>query len=151
MWQRVYGFFNSTFLCRTAKRKHSLLFFFWQYGRLPRHQKSIQSDAFYITYLLHVGWLPRHPVIFFYFRFIFALLIFRCDSISRNGTYTGHSLTHLLTHLLTHSQSWIHLQGQGSRPFRQHVRKGIIAIIPSQPLWPWQLIWPLQPLRPLQT
>ena len=28
--------------------------------------------------------------------------IFRCDSISRNTLYTGHSLTYSLTHLLSH-------------------------------------------------
>ena len=57
--------------------------------------------------------------------------IFRCDSISRNTLYTGHSLTHSLTHLLTLSQSWCHLLGQVSRPFRQSkdVKKGNIAII----------------------
>ena len=53
--------------------------------------------------------------------------IFRCDSISRNGIYTGHSLTYSLTY----SQSWIHPLGQGSRPFRQskNVKKGVITII----------------------
>ena len=77
------------------------------------------------------------------------LAFLRWDNISRNGIYTGDSLTYSLTY----SQSLKHLQGQGSRPFRQseNVRKDIIAIIPSQPLWPSQLIWPLQPLRPLQT
>ena len=54
--------------------------------------------------------------------FVIITIVYRCDSISRNTLYTGHSHSHRVE---------INFLGQGSRPFRQSndVKKDNRAII----------------------